>query len=64
MIALVTGARGFTGRHLSEYLRQYGHTVVALVRDCDYREVASPTEQSKTIYVRGDLTNLDLLYRT
>jgi dihydroflavonol-4-reductase len=54
MTVLVTGARGFVGRHLVERLRRDGMRVRALVRP---QTAASVAEASDLEVVEGDLTD-------
>ena len=60
MIALVTGATGFTGGRLARFLAERGDTVRALVRDP--RRASALTGASIEI-VDGDLRNRDSLAR-
>jgi nucleoside-diphosphate-sugar epimerase len=57
---LVTGAAGFTGRHLALHLARSGRTVRALVRD---RERAADLARAGIELVVGDLRDCDALRR-
>ncbi|HEY9647193.1 MAG TPA: NAD-dependent epimerase/dehydratase family protein, partial [Chroococcidiopsis sp.] len=58
MKALVTGANGFTGSHLTRALLQRGDTVVCLVRQSsDLSRLAGLNVD----YVYGDITDPDAL---
>ncbi len=45
MRALITGSKGFVGRHLYEHLRRSGDEVVAVDRDCDVTVLESVTRK-------------------
>ena len=52
MRVLVTGATGFTGRHLAKYLAERGHSVTALLRG---RPIVGPQRIPNVEYIVGDL---------
>jgi nucleoside-diphosphate-sugar epimerase len=61
---LVTGATGFTGGHLAQYLLARGHTVRALVRPRSRAKFdASPLPATGVAAVDGDLTDAAALNR-
>ena len=66
MKALVTGAAGFIGSHLSEYLVDAGHTVTGLDVFTDYyprevkkRNLATLQGNSRFTLCEGALANAD-----
>ena len=64
MNVLVTGATGFTGGHLAEYLAARGDSVRALVRPRSRaRFDASPLPSAGIVAVEGDLADADALTR-
>ena len=64
MNVLVTGATGFTGRHLAEHLVARGDSVRALVRPRSRaRFDASPLPSKGVVAVEGDLTDAAALKR-
>ena len=67
MKALVTGAAGFIGSHLSERLLRDGHEVVAVDCFSDYYErwikqlnIARSLDDRRCRFLEGDLNELDL----
>ena len=61
MIALVTGADGFVGRHLLEHLRASGDVATGVDRECDVTDAASVLDalegvRPDTIYHLAALT--------
>ena len=64
MKVLVTGATGFTGGHLAQYLSARGDTVRALVRPHSRAKFeASPLPAKGVVAVEGDLTDAAALKR-
>ena len=57
MKILVTGANGFVGLPLSEYLISAGHQVVGAVRSNDALKMANPHIQFKLIGDIDDITD-------
>ena len=63
MKVLVTGANGYIGKRLINYLLSAGHTVIALIRDKRrfdykrYQQFINP-ESKQLQVIQGDLTDL------
>jgi dihydroflavonol-4-reductase len=63
MKALITGANGFVGSHLTKFLADQGITTIAYIlkgTDCELLKILNPTMQNVTI-IEGNVLDTDSL---